>query len=63
MAGKNIMSLHIVHIWIILKKSKIYYNCVNHRLNTPLKMMLFGKKNCPGKLEYNRIKKDFYFIH
>lgn len=45
------------------KKTKLYYNCVNHWLNTPLKKMIFGKKNYPGKLEYNRSSNEFYFIH
>jgi uncharacterized protein with FMN-binding domain len=45
------------------KTNVLYYFCVNHRLNTPYKKMLFGNKNYNGKLKFIRNTNEFYIIH
>ena len=39
------------------------YYCVNHKLNTPYKRMLFNNNKCNGKIEYNRKTGEFFLIN
>ena len=40
----------------------INYFCVNHRINTANKKLLFGIYRCNGKIEFNRITEEFFLV-
>ena len=40
----------------------INYCCVNHRINTANKKLLFGIYRCNGKIEFNRITEEFFLV-
>jgi len=44
------------HSSYLIKNSTtiLKYFCVNHKLNTPYKRMIFNNNKCNGKIEYNR---------
>ena len=40
----------------------INYFCVNHRINTANKKLLFGIYRCNGKIEFNQITEEFFLV-
>ena len=57
-----IQGIHFSYLKKINLLSYILY-CVNHKLNTLYKKMLFNKNKCNGKIEFNRQIGDIYMIN
>lgn len=60
--GKKYYTQSVSSELIKKDKTEIIYFCTNHRINTVKKKILFKNNPCNGKIKFNRLDNNFYWL-